>query len=90
MPSSYTLKKRGRRALHHCGTFSLERDDLGRVKFSDELNYPPHITLTVADTGMIKPRASASSIQRVRARSGERGDDLNCSELCSKHAQGLR
>jgi hypothetical protein len=51
-----------------------ERDDLGRVKFSDEqirFNYPPHIILTVVDTGMIKPHASASSIQRVRARSGE-------------------
>jgi hypothetical protein len=30
-----------------------ERDEVGRVKFSDEqirFNYPPHITLTVVDT----------------------------------------
>jgi 2'-5' RNA ligase len=39
-----------------------ERDDAGRVKFSDEqirFNYPPHITLTVVDTADPDPLVEA-------------------------------
>ena len=45
-----------------------ERDDLGRVKFSDEqikFNYPPHITLTVVDT--VDPESLVKTLKPIVA-----------------------